>query len=344
MHAGMPGLVWRLPLWICLAGLVAALNAGAFVVCGACGHENALSANACSHCGAGLPSVEAAPRADAADGQQPSDSGARWVDVSVVEQDVAMGDERAAEGDVWLAYFLYRNAAALELLTDPQSGGERGAAISEKIDGQRHGTRLVRGACAQCRGTGRRRLKVTRLGGEVTYQEVPGRFCPACRGERTVLRYGDARERQVLRGRAWQRYVQLRRAMRYVPVGNAWIPAELEGALAHRQVAALKRAAADPCRECLGSGRLDCRPCGGSGHLERGDRMEPCAACSGGAWVICGVCRGTGDRPVCGRCDGEGIQDCPRCRGSGRYRGGECERCRGEGAGLCPSCRGDGRR
>ena len=201
--------------------------------------------------------------------------------------------------------------------------------------------------------------------------------CRLCGGSGFVVRNGTVTDVKAARAAAMKRYAALQQSRKYVPVGGAWVPVEIEPVLRARETAVLKRAVAPPCGRCLGLGVEDCpkchalgtRPCSNgrckqgwvvekvAGGLNKedlrrkvkcptcgGTGREACVTCGGRGNVPCPDCSGTGDRPVCSRCDGSGLIACSKCAGSGAVRGARCTTCGGEGVQVCSVCKGDGRK
>jgi hypothetical protein len=215
------------------------------------------------------------------------------------------------------------------------------------------------------------------LDGKTTEVEGAAKRCKVCDGKGKMTVPLATSDRRLVLAQATSQYVDLQRARRYVPVGNAWVPLYLEGRLTVKQVALIKRAAAAPCGGCLGLGRQACKYCSGygsvrctnsrciKGHVReqekgtlvkgsitktvrcpvcRGAGKLTCATCQGKGQLLCADCGGTGDRPVCARCDGSGMFACARCGGEGTISGKICTVCAGRKAVLCDVCKGDGRK
>jgi hypothetical protein len=185
-------------------------------------------------------------------------------------------------------------------------------------------------------------------------------------------------ERKFRIGRAIRRYTTLQQARKYVSVGEAWVPGDIEMKLTSRQRARLKHATALPCSHCMGGGLSACKRCSGGGYIkctnskcenglvevELGGELEglepvivkgPCETCKGTSavkcetckargTVLCPKCEGTGERKDCGKCDGEGSVECTKCDGMGTYKNSMCRKCKGEGFIECSSCHGDGKK
>lgn len=379
-------------LFLCAALFVPAALAE-LLLCPECGYENPDGSRACTHCRAALPDrgreqTEAAG-SDAAEGEdrRPEETAGEhetdllseegFLSLRVVRDEVREAGRYQEQGEYEVARLFYRNASALNLLTDPGSGGRLSSSLVEAIRRcETPGGRAAR-KCPQCDGTGKRMMMTTSTTGEVEYREVYGQHCPRCRGAGTVLKPATCSERLYRRGRAVNTVKLLQQARKFVPVGEAWVPAELESRLTLQQEVTLRRALAAPCAECGGLGRTDCRHCEGTAAAAcpNGDcvngkvevtatdrlvrtaltRLEKCEVCDGKAEVacdkcggkgsfVCRKCNGSGEREACGKCGGRGLSSCGRCKGTGSYRDDICPYCKGAGETLCTSCNGDGRR
>lgn len=178
-------------------------------------------------------------------------------------------------------------------------------------------------------------------------------------------------------GRARKLYNMIQGGRKFVSIGRAWIPHQIEGKLSIKQTVLLKKALAAPCPYCAGLGRVQCHKCKGTGKIKCPNRKcvngmvtvekigslvktsikhtEKCRICGGRGWmecpeckgvgsVLCEKCNGTGERQFCSKCGGTGLIICSRCHGSGVYKEEVCPYCRGEGVIECSSCHGDGRK
>lgn len=202
--------------------------------------------------------------------------------------------------------------------------------------------------------------------------------CDECAGKGKVRRRSSVEEFRSTYGRSLAKYRDMQTANRMVRIGEAWVTSKVSESLSLEQEVALRRAAASPCSDCMGTGYEDCRSCDGygktecsarsckNGYIETStggslqgvssvNRLEKCSTCRGKARIICDRCHGsggktcsdcdgTGEREMCRRCSGEGLSDCRKCRGSGLYRDVTCSYCKGLGQSKCTSCNGDGRK
>ena len=362
-----------LAIAVCLLGAVIAAD---LLICPQCGYEGGPGAALCSHCGAELPQPAPAPILGQAV-PDPARHTEVFLDVEVVEAEMALGREHLQGADHEVARYFFRNAAALDMLTDPGVVDGRSDTILNMARRCEEMARAVQRPCPECGGSGKRMMRSVALNGEVEFREVPGRRCGACGGKGQVVQAGTIDEMTFTRGRAVSRYTKLQQARKLVPVGGAWIPPEVEKGLSLRQSVLLKRATAAPCGDCVGFGRIDCAECGAAGmvacpqrdckdglikvervgQLVRGSitRRDKCKTCRGRSEIACPVCRGkgsvlckacsgTGERPPCSRCSGQGFMPCSRCRATGAYKGVACNACGGEEEVVCRTCNGSGRK
>lgn len=99
----------------------------------------------------------------------------------------------------------------------------------------------------------------------------------------------------------------------------------------------------ETCEDCDGTGRPpdeDCRWCDGNGKPE-------CSECSGDGKIDdtdCENCGGLGNLGECENCEGLGAAPppCRRCEGAGRVNGRTCSRCDGDKVEKCQNCEGSG--
>jgi len=214
----------------------------------------------------------------------------------------------------------------------------------------------------------------------VTTIEVAGKSCQRCGGTGNIMKPTTMDERRGKIGRAINKYTAIQQGRKYMPVGGAWVPSDLDGKLGVKQTVMLRRSAAPPCSECMGLGRVDCSKCNGMGEIKctasgcingivesideggliknkvKVKKKSKCRTCTGTGFVTCLSCRGkgnmvckkcnsSGERQACTRCGGQGFTECRRCRGSGKTeKEAVCSECRGEGVELCSSCGGDGKK
>ncbi|MFO7871803.1 MAG: zinc-ribbon domain-containing protein [Kiritimatiellia bacterium] len=306
------------------------------VICPKCGYENTAGAETCRHCGAELPG------AGSSGGGRDAEAGVRpsraFLDVEVVEREARSGVKHLNSGDVYMARLLLRNATALNMLTPAGAGEDVAGVMLKKL----RESEIKAGLLG----------KESRLSGSML---------------------GRVRENMA---RAAKRFTMLQRSKKFVPVGGAWIPSNIERDLSTRQAVLLKRSIADFCFACGGVGRVKCPTCGGRGTVKcpnpecregtvrvavqgqltksklintrkcpvcNGTGTVSCEECNGIGTILCAKCRGTGERPLCDKCGGQGYLKCPKCSGTGVEDGEVCEECGGEGIVVCTSCNGDGR-
>lgn len=360
------------------------LAVAGIVVCPKCGHEVDSADTACGHCKAELKSAapdgagaEPAPVAQAGHTFLPSGT-LEYLDPSVVTNEVKIGQDYLRRGQSEVGRCFFVNAAALLRLTRPpgdRAFGERILRLAEQSAVQ---ARAVEKACPVCSGSGKMKMKVISMKGEVTWVDIADKLCPRCAGAKTIRVPGTVQDWLDRMARAGESFAKLEKGRGFVAVGDAWVPGELEGKLSTGQMATLMKATAKPCPACGGLGRADCRKCAGLGEVKCTNkdcqygqvsvtaggklsdhkviRTEECPVCSGKGVLSCDACKGegtqlcvkcagSGQRPGCGKCSGEGTVECRRCRGSGVDKDGNpCPTCKGEKVELCASCRGDGRR
>lgn len=367
MHAFRPAIVF-LTVWIVFPLFLAASG---IVVCPKCGHENKPEAAACSHCSAGLPAVK--KKAETVSGPRET----RYLSAAAVESEIALAGEYFGKEDYDLADLFLKNAAALDMLTDPRSTGGHSGRIPELRKKCQTGGMSVRGSCSDCGGTGKGSMQVTSLSGETTTMDVAGKSCAKCGGTGFVLRPSTMDERRYKLGRAASRFTAIQQSRKMVPVGGTWVPADIEKDLSPRQVASIKRVTAVSCATCAGLGRVDCKRCKGlgngkctvsqcvkgmvevdtEGQLVKGKGKKTvkckicggagrltCADCSGKGSRVCEKCNGSGERALCVKCSGQGLLTCKRCAGTGSAKEALCGDCRGAGVVECGACNGDGRK
>ncbi len=364
-----------LRLLVLAAGGLAAgrLRAAPIRVCAVCGHEALGEETVCGHCGAALPPLPAEPPpeqpAPPPVGQPPPASDlSALLKPGVAEEEVRWARELAETGEGWGALLAARNAIALAALQD--AGGAKAMASAAALA---HEVRLrlfvVPRVCPVCEGTGKKKIQIVTLKGEVIEQELPAMVCESCRGTATWRARPLADE--IARAEAAARRAfgveQLRRGR--VEGQGIWLPRGVAEALDVRGLARMRRAFGLPCPTCSGFGAIGCATCQGAGRVRCTNRdcvhgTEICPDCKGsgrtsaaasgsvGGAVLtrCATCRGAGKRecPVCGgkgelpcnRCDGKGETLCAECRGAGEAP--ECARCGGQGFVLCTRCGGVG--
>jgi len=370
-------------LWLFLIPgvfLLAIVAFGSTLICSKCGYENAEGNEVCVHCKAELPVSEARKESEVQSDHASEHAGKlEYPDSKIVEKETEIGLEYLRKGDVEVARLFFKNAAALNLLTEPEVEKERadlsasgpslplGQGRSERIlqfmKRCETGDRTVQRKCSVCDGTGKRTMKVTSLQGDVTYRNAYGMACPECGGSGYVRVAGTIDEWKYNRGRAVSLYTILQQGRKFTRVGGAWVPWEIEKKLSVRQNVMLKRAMAEPCSECMGFGCIDCDKCDGTGDVKCSNskcisgmvevkksgmllpgltHTEKCKICGGRGIIACSKCKGKGNI-LCDKCNGTGERPvCTKCGGQGLMT---CSRCKGLGVykkQVCPDCKGDG--
>ncbi len=346
-------------------------------ICPKCGWENDDVRQICIHCeGQLIPSESASD--DRTDDNAAVSSGQEYIDADIAGKDISAGEEHLRKGDIVLARLFFRNATALNMLTDPHESEDRSDRIARLLAQCTQTAGTVSRKCSLCNGTGMGTIKTEMLDNKIRYRSAHGKSCSRCGGKGFEMIQATINEMKYLRGQALKRYEALRQAMRFVRVGEAWVPQGLYGDLGVKQIALLKRSVARPCPECMGMCRVNCDKCKGAGATpcsnrkcnagmveeEVRNRLKNtsvmtrkvkcpvcngageirCVECNGAGSLACRKCGGTGDRSICGKCGGHGVAACARCGGSGVYKRGACSKCGGEGESLCSSCMGDGRK
>jgi len=358
---------------------ISALFAGV-LVCPECGYENPEDGVACVHCKGKLTPRKAKDPDQSSGG----DSGVRapsariqYVSTDVVEDEIRVAQKQFEAGDLEVANLFARNAAALEFLANPAEKGDRAERIAEVRRKTETGGMKLSRKCPACGGTGKTYMESSGLDGKQTNIEIAGRSCKTCGGSGNVMKSATMDERKFRLGRAMKQYNADQHGRKYVAVGGAWIPVELEGKLSQKQMIRLKGAIAAPCADCMGLGRIDCTKCKGQGEIkctvkgcvggkveveEAGkivkDKMKrmikcricngtgfvPCVDCRGIGNTVCKKCNGSGERPSCVKCGGRGLIACKRCQGNGSVKDIVCADCKGEGYQECTACNGDGKK
>lgn len=363
--------------------LIAATVVAGFVICPKCGYENDDAREACTHCRGDLPGArqaQAAPPAEKPD-PEPGPLSANLdakghLDPRFVERELQMAVEQFRERNVEMARFLLRNAAALDLLTDPHAPSKHSQQIVKMLKQCDTWGSSVKRRCGACNGGGQAQARMLGLDGRVEYRDVSGRACGECKGSGFVRAASTVGERKYSIGRAMNRYTTIQQGKKFVPIGGAWVPGDIERELSVRQTVQLKRSCPTPCRQCMGVGREDCDECKARGMVKctnkecqngmvrvvkegslvkatvsrtekckvcRGRALVGCEECVGKGSILCTKCSGTGERQLCPKCGGQGLAACRRCGGSGNYKGLPCPTCGGQGMSVCSSCSGDGR-
>ena len=362
---------------LALLSITAGVCLGALVVCGKCGYENESTRPDCSHCAAALPEPAPDPELEpeSTDPLQDERDMARDALIALVKTEARLAGSYAEKRDYGLAWFLYRNAAAIESILDTPDTS-RAKRLYELVGETRAHVREGREQCEICKGTGIKSMRGLRTGDQVVRAAASGQKCTGCAGVGYRRRRVSIAQYRIRVGWITRQYVELQQSRKYVRVSEAWVPADMVGGLTARQRASLAVAVALPCRDCAGVGRSDCRKCSGAATVkcggdgcdggkvdlaaeERligtglvtvrdcdvcvGKGVVRCPACKGGSGTMCKRCNGTGEREMCSKCVGQGVDSCRRCRGTGLYKDRDCAWCKGEGVTLCTRCKGDGR-
>ena len=363
-----------------IAGLLLVVSAlyAAVLVCRECGYESPEGSEFCSHCKVKLPVSK--PQNQPVDGQSDNmlPSGKiRYIDPSLVENEITIAQKCLDNGDLEIANLFARNAAALEMLTNPRAKGGRAELIVEIRKKSEAGGMTVDRKCPACKGTGKHIMEIPALDGKITNIEVAGMACPKCKGTGKIMKPSTMDERKYRIGRAMNKFTSLQQSRKFVPFGAAWLPSEIDGKLSAKQAALIKRSVAAPCPDCMGLGRIDCTRCKGQGEIKcafsgcvngkieikeegtlikgKAKKLITCRNCSGSGFVacldcrskgsyVCKKCSGSGERALCTRCDGQGYVSCKRCQSSGIVKELACSECRGDGFLECTECNGDGRK
>lgn len=355
------------------------LYAADLLICGACGYEQALDVQVCTHCGTAmrtesqlLPSDEGR-EGDAVSAREDEKS---LVLLAAMRQDTLEGNNAWQAGNAAMAYLFWRNALGLARVAGVPAA-EDAAALPERIEQARLARTSIRENCRTCNTTGKRFMDSVGLRGDVTRVEVHGSACQDCSGRGYLMRTAKFSERRRMRSEAVRQYAVIQQGRLRQLSGHAWVPEEIIQKIGVRNTALLRSTVAAPCGRCDGVGANDCRTCDGTGRIPCTQRgcsegwievrsggqltgqplvnRRRCALCQGSGTLVCRVCNGvggiecnacdgSGQRELCRRCDGAGLIDCSRCRGVGDVRGEPCDQCRQQGISLCNACQGDGRR
>lgn len=367
----------KLSVAVCAGFLLAVsvLLAGV-LVCRECGYENADGNEVCTHCKAKLPVKPVKPAEGPAD-EKSTPSKAKPIDSKFVDNEVKMAEQHFTAGDFEIANLFARNAAALEMLVDPAVKSDRSERIVELRKRSETGGMTVDRKCPACGGSGKYIMETAALDNKTTTIEVAGKSCPKCGGSGKVMKPSTMDERRFKLGRGQSRYTALQQSRKFLPLGAAWIPAELDGTLSVKQTVQVKRAVALPCPDCIGLGRMDCAKCKGVGEIKctytgclngkvevtdegrlvkgklkktvkckscNGMGLIACAECRAKGSILCKRCNGSGERALCSKCGGQGAAACKKCQGTGKVKDVTCGECRGDGVQECTGCNGDGRK
>lgn len=356
-----------------------AIYAEQVIICPKCGYENPETEKICHHCEAKLPAKEEVETI-----QEKSSNTNLWIgskpghlNPQIVEDEISVGKQWMSKNETDVAYFFFRNALALNLLTDAESGKMFGKQIVGLINKCSSVGATKKITCDTCDGTGKGTVKFVSMKGEVSYMETPGHPCEVCGGTGYLIKSISVTEKMLALGRAKNKFTTLQKGRRFIQTGEAWIPIGLEQFLTMYQQVALLRAVAAPCTKCMGIGKIECTECKGTGMIKctnpkcrngmvevetggglssktkltrkekcpvcKGKGMINCPKCSGDGSILCPLCNGTGERAVCSTCGGQGLIQCTKCRGTGIIRNISCDACKGTGVVICNKCNGDGR-
>lgn len=337
-------------------------------VCGACGHEALGEETVCRHCGASLPPLLTETPAEpiASEPAEAAPSSPRLSDlvkVGVAAEELDWARRLAENGEGWGAIMAARNAMALAAL-EGDGDARVMADAAGLIQAVRQRLFLTRRVCPVCEGTGKKKIQMVTLKGEVLEQEMPSLLCESCGGSgfwrarplATELTRDESAARRAFG------VEQLRRAR--VESQGLWLPRGVMEALDVRGLVRVRRAAGLPCTACNGFGAISCATCQGAGRVRCTNRnclhgteicpdcrgtgrgggssgvsLTRCATCRGAGKRECQVCNGKGELP-CNRCEGKGETLCAACRGAGEAP--ECARCGGQGFQVCARCGGAG--
>ncbi len=364
---------WRL---IAAGLVVCAFSALAAVfVCPQCGYENPDDAVTCLHCGATLPPHAATTETVKQTAPIPATGDNRWyMPADIVEKEIKLARDYVKTGDVAVARLFFKNAMALDLITDPSIETKRAETILKAIEDCNTRLCQVTGKCPVCKGTGDRTVQSVDMQGNPILKNVIGKGCVMCNGRGYVNKFANQDELKPVLGTGAQRYKMIQEGRKYVTVGGAWVPMALEEKLSVKQTAMLKVATATPCDNCLGFCTVACPTCNGVGKVkcptckgtglapkdkksdsnkdkkekkEIGDSIQgslaKCLVCNGTGVISCDKCQG-GQTIMCPRCNGTGERPaCKACDGKGWV---PCKKCFGSGKlkdnSICPICRGEG--
>jgi len=358
--------------------LSAWMAVAALLVCPKCGFENPDGSTVCQHCQATLTPPPAAPEVTAPSQPVPAVATVvtKYLDPAAVEAEIELGRSYLKQQNTAVARLFFRNAAAIEMMTDPSKPSDRAARILKLIRSSDEALGAQRRECPACNGTGKPVFKATNLKGEEVRHKTTGTVCPVCRGTGYLVADERIDDRKFRQGRAHEEFQLVQQSRKYVPVGGAWVPQDFERGLTTRQRAFLKCETVPPCPTCAGTGRMDCDTCSGTGKVKcpnkncvegrvkaeqkkgrlqsaekwdtcpvcHGTKVVNCPRCEGRGNILCTKCNGTGQLPICTKCGGQGYTLCARCKGTGTVKDVACAACLGEGVVLCTSCNGDGRK
>jgi|GEM_PF-1469792 len=371
-----------------LASCLAWSASGELLICPKCKYENDSGNVSCSYCGEAFPNSpgpatisngEAIP--SLADAPVPALAIPRKtanIDPAVIRKELDTANAYLEKNLPWMAFFYAENAMALNMISTGDTDlADRFPAIIRQCEKK---IRTAPRKCPFCKGSGKTRQTVEMVGldGQTSSHTAAEKPCQICGGRGTVS--GQADQSALVKGytQTIKQYSVIRMSEKWVPLGQAWIPGNLDGQLSPEQMAFIRRTIGGSCPDCIGFGKVSCSRCGGTGknrctaagckdgfvskklvglmtktHYSfkkepcpkcKGTAIVTCTECEGSAIATCQACNGTGKLPICPECHGQGLSACNKCDGSGKFSGGTCPACEGNRRKLCSMCGGDGRR
>ena len=323
--------------FVAALSFVICLAVAEVLVCPRCGCENPHGALICEHCKAKLPevitTVRPENRTDGSYSLLPSGK-FEFLGPAVVEEEIRLGRLYNATGEVEVAKLYFRNAAALDMLTNPSLANDRAARIAEFLKNHDFGKGGAAWKQNAAHSTGR--YEMLQQGRK--YVPMGGAWIPLAIESKLSVR----------------QIVLVRRAAT-LPCQSCMGSGRLD------------------CQKCKGTGEIKCtnskcvkgivkvevanglsgtKSSGLEGRVVRSEKCKICGGrglltcpdCNGEKTFLCKDCNGTGAVPLCRSCGGEGFLSCKRCNGTGKEKSGVCSVCNGDGIVLCSSCNGDGRK